>query len=224
MPTERFFRLPEEKVEAIRKAAIKEFMRVPPEGVSINRIIRDADISRGSFYTYFDDKYEMLRWLFSDRVKVYWKFYEASLEENGGDIWDTFEKALRRNIQDVFGDGFMKILQNLLESSALSDMFREGLDAEECENGNLDTKQQFIKRLYELTDREKCPLDETGFADLVEMHGIILLMALKLAIRDKKPMEEIEEFFNRRMKLLRYGAAGQNMEKEIQERQEGKIA
>ena len=56
MPTERFLRLPKEKIEAIRIAAAKEFMRVPLEEASINRIVHDADISRGSFYTYFEDK------------------------------------------------------------------------------------------------------------------------------------------------------------------------
>ena len=45
MPTERFLRLPKEKIEAIRIAAAKEFMRVPLEEASINRIVHDADIS-----------------------------------------------------------------------------------------------------------------------------------------------------------------------------------
>lgn len=52
MPTERFKRLPEEKIEAIRRAGIQEFTRTSPESASINRIIQEADISRGSFYTY----------------------------------------------------------------------------------------------------------------------------------------------------------------------------
>ena len=63
MPTERFMRLPKEKIEAIRAAAAKEFMRVAPEEVSINRIVHDADISRGSFNTYFEDKRDLLKWL-----------------------------------------------------------------------------------------------------------------------------------------------------------------
>ena len=50
MPTERFYRLPEVKRQAIREAALKEFARVPFEKVSINQIIRNADISRGSFF------------------------------------------------------------------------------------------------------------------------------------------------------------------------------
>ena len=35
MPTERFLRLPKEKIEAIRIAAAKEFIRVPLEEASI---------------------------------------------------------------------------------------------------------------------------------------------------------------------------------------------
>ena len=49
MPTERFKRLPEEKIEAIRRAGIQEFTRTSPESASINRIIQEADISRGIF-------------------------------------------------------------------------------------------------------------------------------------------------------------------------------
>ena len=52
MPTERFWRLPEAKRQMIREAALQEFARVPYEKVSINQIIHNADISRGSFYTY----------------------------------------------------------------------------------------------------------------------------------------------------------------------------
>ena len=58
MPTERFYRLPKEKIEIIRNAAIHEFKRVPPVEASINRIVQEAEISRGSFYTYFEDKYD----------------------------------------------------------------------------------------------------------------------------------------------------------------------
>ena len=64
MPTERFYRLPEAKKQVIRQAAIKEFARVPFEKASINQIIQNADISRGSFYTYFEDKQDVVRYIF----------------------------------------------------------------------------------------------------------------------------------------------------------------
>ena len=63
MPSERFLRLPEEKRGLICRIAMDEFIHVPLEKVSINRIIQKAGISRGSFYTYFEDKRELLVWV-----------------------------------------------------------------------------------------------------------------------------------------------------------------
>ena len=45
-----FYNLPYEKRKRITDAVIKEFMERPNEKVSINRIIKTAEISRGSFY------------------------------------------------------------------------------------------------------------------------------------------------------------------------------
>ena len=52
MPTERFLRLPKEKIEAIRTRSGKGVYKRLLEEASINRIVHDANISRGSFYTY----------------------------------------------------------------------------------------------------------------------------------------------------------------------------
>lgn len=49
MPTERFLRLPKEKIEAIRISAAKEFIRVPLEEASINRIVHDAVYQEEAF-------------------------------------------------------------------------------------------------------------------------------------------------------------------------------
>lgn len=56
MPSQTFFNLSEEKQNKILEASIIEFSRVPYDKASINQIIKHADISRGSFYMYFDDK------------------------------------------------------------------------------------------------------------------------------------------------------------------------
>ena len=56
MPSERFKRLPEEKQKKIRDACMAEYTRTTIEKASLNRMIEDAGISRGSFYTYFDSK------------------------------------------------------------------------------------------------------------------------------------------------------------------------
>lgn len=56
MPKKTFLNLPKEKQKRLLDAAYKEFSKVPIDEASINAIVHDADISRGSFYQYFDDK------------------------------------------------------------------------------------------------------------------------------------------------------------------------
>lgn len=91
MPTERFYRLPEAKKQVIRQAAIKEFARVPFEKASINQIIQNADISRGSFYTYFEDKQDVVRYIFEDNARQMQECCERELERNGGDLFGMLE-------------------------------------------------------------------------------------------------------------------------------------
>ncbi|MBN2540765.1 MAG: TetR/AcrR family transcriptional regulator [Bacilli bacterium] len=59
MPTDTFFRLPEDKRKKIIQAAISEFSTVTFDKASINQIIKEAGISRGSFYMYFEDLYDL---------------------------------------------------------------------------------------------------------------------------------------------------------------------
>ena len=91
MPTERFYRLPEAKKRTIREAAIKEFARVPFEKASINQIIQNADISRGSFYTYFEDKQDVVRYIFEDNARQLKECCEEELERNDGDFFGMLE-------------------------------------------------------------------------------------------------------------------------------------
>ena len=53
MPTDTFFRLPEEKRARILEGAWSEFTAVPYAEASINRIVQTSRIPRGSFDQYF---------------------------------------------------------------------------------------------------------------------------------------------------------------------------
>lgn len=84
MPTQRFLNLKDSKKNAILEAAAHEFARVPYSAASINQIIKEAEISRGSFYTYFEDKDDLMRYMlrgFRDTLRK--KVFEFLEEENG---------------------------------------------------------------------------------------------------------------------------------------------
>ena len=56
MPKETFFNLPEIKRNRILDVLLEEFANHKYQDVSVDRIVDQAGISKGSFYQYFDDK------------------------------------------------------------------------------------------------------------------------------------------------------------------------
>lgn len=208
MPTERFFRLSANKQKVIREAALKEFKRVVPEDVSINRIVQQAEISRGSFYTYFESKYDLLQWLIEDKVVQFQRFYKSSLKSNGGDIWDTMDRALDVCLENVMEGGFMDLVQNLMESKSFMYLFRQKME-DSGEREICRVKESHQTELYELTDRKLCPLDTEKFNDLIDIHVIILMASLKSLYHNKMELEDVRRIYRRQLSLLRYGACGQ---------------
>ncbi|MDU1412286.1 MAG: TetR/AcrR family transcriptional regulator [Clostridium sp.] len=63
IPTNTFFNLTEEKQKKILDAAKNEFITYSYYDASINRIIKESDISRGSFYMYFENKEDLFIFL-----------------------------------------------------------------------------------------------------------------------------------------------------------------
>lgn len=87
MCKETFLRLPEEKRARILNAAWDEFTTVSFVKASINRIIRRADIPRGSFYQYFEDKSDLFQYLMSQVHDQLVGRYCEILDDSGGDIF-----------------------------------------------------------------------------------------------------------------------------------------
>lgn len=87
MPTRTFFNLSQEKQQRLLEAARLEFSRVPLHEASISKIIASADIPRGSFYQYFNDKEDL------------YYYYADYLRKQG-------QNSLLSNLQAVDGDLF----------------------------------------------------------------------------------------------------------------------
>lgn len=70
MPNKTFYNLTQKKQDRILNAAINEFSRYPFKSASINRIIKEANIPRGSFYQYFDNKKDIYLYVFKHMTSV----------------------------------------------------------------------------------------------------------------------------------------------------------
>ena len=86
MPSSTFLNLPAEKQEKLLEAATREFSHRPFNEASINQIIKEAGIPRGSFYMYFRDKEELFHYLLKRYQDGLLQRLERVLEEQGGDL------------------------------------------------------------------------------------------------------------------------------------------
>ena len=96
-----FYNLPETKRERIYQAIKAEFDRVPLDKISINSIIKEANISRGSFYQYFDDKGDLYD-IFADRIMDSIKeCFTNTLVKYKGDLFATMEEVMSQHFTKV---------------------------------------------------------------------------------------------------------------------------
>lgn len=90
MPTNTFLNLSEEKQKKIIDAANKEFERVPIEQVSIKNIVETAEIARGSFYQYFEDKDDLFEYVINLKMGDMEKNMKKIIEKEDGNIINVF--------------------------------------------------------------------------------------------------------------------------------------
>ena len=83
MPTETFFNLPDEKRELICNVAVDEFAEYAFNQASINRIVANAGIAKGSFYQYFQDKKDLFFYILQRIADEKMKFIAPTWENLG---------------------------------------------------------------------------------------------------------------------------------------------
>lgn len=81
MPKQTFFNLSDSKKQRIIEAAVEEFGEHPYLKTSINRIIKKADISKGSFYQYFNNKKDLYKYIIDQASDAKMKFLGQKLQD-----------------------------------------------------------------------------------------------------------------------------------------------
>lgn len=100
MPTPTYFNLPKEKREAIEQASILEFANHTFSEASINQIVKASNISRGSFYQYFEDKEDCYLHILTMIAKEKMKLFGTIVNRSEQDcIFDEYEQMLEATIE-----------------------------------------------------------------------------------------------------------------------------
>lgn len=134
MATQRFYNLDENIQQRILTAAREEFAAHGFERASLNTIIRNAAISKGSMYYYFEDKADLyltlMRQIAEQQVGLFDAVFTA---QTAGEYWAAMRTAMAENTQRAMdepdlmqlGRGGLELLQSGGENNPLTGFMAE---------------------------------------------------------------------------------------------------
>lgn len=148
MPKQTFLNLSEEKRETIISAAVEEFAGYGFEAASINRIVANSGISKGSFYQYFEDKADVFRHLvdvLANEKTIFFK--DKHPPSQGQSVFDYFRWLTKIGME--FNSAYPRMAQAVTRVLFVEGLYYGKLFAEyhELTKGRL---TQMIKQAMDL--------------------------------------------------------------------------
>ena len=197
MPSSTFENLSEEKKQRIFTAIYHELKRVPFPEMSINQIIKDAGIPRGSFYQYFKNKDDAFEYFVEESSKRIKEKVVKRISSVHGDIFELCETVFDEIIAAGSDKKWQEIICHVVPytnmdklepiSHYIENMNREERLAACCSLGigNLDIK------------------DENEVMDIIGVIEALFQSALPKIFSGTENSKEIKERFLRRLAIVK---------------------
>lgn len=199
MPKITFLNLNVEKRDKIKKAIINEFSRHTIAKASISNIVEEAQIPRGSFYQYFEDKEDALKYIIDESIKIEKEEIKNSLKRNNGDIFatsiDIFKYVSKRSYNDTDMMLCHNIIQRLKEENV--NIF-DGINSRSMcqakkENGNI-------------IDTDMLKLNnEEDLKYIMKILTVVIRASIIDVITKKKSEEEAQKDLEKQIEILKQG-------------------
>lgn len=197
-----FHNLSEDKKTRIINAIKDEFNSVSIDKISINRIIKKAEISRGSFYQYFDDKsdlYEIIAIEVTDCIKT---MFIESLLKNKGDIFDTFRDMFCNILEEFLSSDKKRIIRKHLYEYIPVDSSNARTILDHMKNKLEENKELFIRNI-----------NTAGFIDnsyeyVEDVFDLVISVFRELIFEfktDSRTSEEIISEYDRKISIIQRG-------------------
>lgn len=200
MPKKTFFNLPIQKQEVLLQSAINEFSRAPLHEASIANIIHEANIARGSFYQYFEDKEDVFFYVLDTHAKQAQKQLIYFLRKHHYDLFKAIPRMFtwllenfhKGNNRSFFKQAFLhmniKVEQTFssrIQKAEIQQEYKKLIDGIDKTPLNYETTEE-LHHIIELV-----------FA--ITMHHVVHSFARELTI------EEACKHFNIHLSLLQRG-------------------
>ena len=113
MPLKNFNNLKDKKKKNILLAISSCLKKKSYDDLSVNDIVLEADISRGSFYNYFVDKNDAVTTLVESKVKKHFEQFIVAIKDSNNSLFDGTKK-IYNEIKDILKDEInLTIMRNM---------------------------------------------------------------------------------------------------------------
>lgn len=196
MPTENFYKLDSDKRQKIVDAMKKEFSRVPFHEASVNRIVENAGISKGSFWVYFKSKEEAIEYLIESHLEKERKKSKEIFLKNKGDLFQSYLQIF---------DYLAKCKVNRVEKDLMANVFKNLIaNDEKClqkEPGEYLIKE--TKNIVDITNLDI--IDDDDLIDFMKLLNYAMRINLLDVMTKKVTLEHARNRFLRELEILKKG-------------------
>ena len=199
MPNPTFFNIPDEKREKLIQAIKDEFARVSFDEVSINKIIQNAEIPRGSFYQYFNGKNDMLEFILMDYMKRMFHHIKDYLINNNGNIFDMFYEILDFSISFTKEEKDYAFYKNLFADMKVNTEFYLKMP-----KPAMNPNEAAMLKLFINTDMLNLQ-DEDDFNNMVCILIVVCRQATVETFMNMDESETIKLKYRKKLELLKRG-------------------
>lgn len=200
MPKQTFFNLPEEKKKILVQAAKKEFSRASLAEASIANIIKDANIPRGSFYQYFEDKDDLYFYLLNEQAKARRIEFIESLKKHDGNIFAAMRELLHALLKEIDNEDARKFYRNVFLNMNYQ---AEKTFVPSNDSFELDKQYADIEPLVQMKNLNVA--NDKELFQVVQIVGMALMHNLVQKFANNLSNEEVTEKFELQIKLLKRG-------------------
>ena len=197
MPTNTFFNLSNEKKDNIINAAKKEFCEKAFYDASINKIIKEAGISRGAFYLYFENKEDLFTYIMQEYRKCFLSEISKSINSKENDIFDMALIVFDYITSEDINKEFQKFFCNNISKIDL-DLINNCLD--------FNNEEQDIKVIKEYTNINNLNIKDDK--ELIYISELVLSCLMKENLDiflERSTVKESRRKIERKFELIKNG-------------------
>lgn len=199
MPKEQFFNLTKDKQNILISAAKEEFSKVPFELASINQIVKNANISRGSFYMYFEDKLDLLTYIMSDYKNEFHKTLDNAVIKCDGNIFEIFIDIFDYISNYITTSDDFKFAKNIFANLKISSQIEiPGPHEKDINHCIYSIKEKIVNNNRQIKDDKQ-------LIDVIEiLIGITKCSIVDIAFFDKD-VNLVKETYANKLKIIENG-------------------